>query len=1353
MMPQSRPDFAAAPQETARQLAAYIPVTLARLLLAGDAPQPGKPIGLKAAAMFADITGFTAMSEELAADGPRGAEEVNRVLLVTFTAMIDVIHQMGGAVSHFYGDAMSVYFPDEDGTAAARALACAHMMQRLMRTSLGRVVTNRPPGKVPFFDLTIKIGLGYGTCQALVVGDVDHGMEFVLTGMAVDEAALAEKQAASGEVTASRTILARAGLPAAAAFQAVPETALDVASCPLLAWTAVSDDQLRQLAAATTPFVPPALLQRLIHTGTAALAEHRPVTSLFVQFGFVGDDDTSSTIVTSAMGRQLQQYYQWASRLVRRFGQDNARVNRVLTGDKGNQLHIIFGAPVAPDAPEQALRCALAMVRERPEFVATQKIGLAAGKVFAGPVGAEQRREYTVVGDVVNLSARLMQAADANEVWTDITTADRARQSIEFQSLPPVTLKGKQMALTPQRAVTERSASAPLNAYLDRWNRPLFGRDQEVQQLHTQMQAALGGAGNTAALFGPTGAGKSRLLAYAVRHWLEQGGRGLLGVCQPHTSEIPYGPWRTIWADLFGLTAGMTLAEQVNAVQTRTATWVPESAKSAGLWAEPMGLPIPQHESLQPLTAEARQARFFTLVRRVLRAAARSQPLMIVLEGIHWADQSSLALLDELTRDMEEVPLFVALTFRPRDTIALASLERPSCTTLPVMDLSPVHARELLHHLVGAETLPAAVEQHLGLRDREGRDSPVNPLFLEEALNVMLAVGVLERNGRLQVNERLLAEMQLPDTIHGLLLARLDRLPPPARNLLQIASVIGRQFELDSLSALAPRTSRDLMMDLLSDLSNADMTRLVTADPEWVYLFQHAMTHEVAYESLPFARRQSLHAAVAGWIQDRYAENIRPLYPVLAFHFSRANLHEPGLAYALLAADDARAIFANREAVELYNLAETHLRALDDAARWETAVDLYLARGECMRLLGEFDGALQNVDASLALTRQQHDVERHAQGLNLKAELRYRQGRFEEAVTVARQVVADLAGRISPKELSRAYQWIGMASVFARDFETALDSLHKAEAICLNVNDESRLARVLEGLALAAYMQRDLDNALPALQRSVDLSRKFANPVNIASTLNNIALILFQLGRVSEALASVEEAIAIIRDTSSTNFLASFIGNKAEFLCYLGRYEEALGHLEKATELFQRMDDTHGLVEVHLLAGLNYFAPLGDVAEARRRFQEVDGLIGARTADFPEETARLRIGWGQVALAEDQPAQALAQLAQAQQIIEADELLWWKPPLFLELGRAHKANGAREAAAVAFRASVTAVADDGCPDYLGPVYLELAQVEADSAKREAYLRQCVQAVQQRARKIDRDRCLQEAARLLDSEVG
>lgn len=1344
--PETQPDLL-------HRLAAYIPTTLTREILTAGLPVPGEPRSLLAATLFSDISGFTTMSEELATDGPRGAEELNRVLLITFTAMIDVIHQMGGAVSHFYGDAMSVYFPDNDGQAAVRALACAQMMQQLMLVSFERVVTNRPPGKNPFFHLTIKIGVGYGRCQELVVGDPASSLEFVLTGPAVDEAAMAEKQASAGQVVASRAVLAQTGLPTTADFSLVTTPLPHPPATPILDWDSYDEAALRRLAAVIGAFIPTALYERIVATSQESLAEHRPVTSLFVQFEVIGDVDESSAIETVAMGRQLQAYYQWVNQVVARFSNQNARLNRVLTGDKGNQLHIMFGAPVAPDAPEQAVRCALALQREQPDFIASQRIGLAVGKVFAGPVGSSSRREYTVVGDVVNLSARLMQICERGMVLTDQLAAERTRDFIAFEPLPPVQLKGKQAAITPYRARRDQSATTQLQTYFSRWQRPLVNREQELEALLDNMDLARRGSGRVVAIAGPAGVGKTRLLAAAALHWLEAGGTGFLGVCHQHTADNPYSPWRNIWQDLFGLRSDMDAEAQVAVVIEQTHRLAPESGDDTALWGEVLGLPLPLPDSLLALPADVRQARFFALVRRCFRAVAQTRPLLLVLENLHWVDQASLALLDDLTLHLETWPVFVALTYRPTAAdIPAETLSRPLCLPINLADLSPEQARDLLQQLLGVDKLPLTIEQqaikqHLGLCDREGEPIPVNPLFLEEALHVMIGVGVLEVNGRVRVNEDLLSQMQLPDTIHGLLLARLDRLPPISRDLLQVASVIGREFPVEPLHTITPNVSREMVYTLMAQLSDEELTQLVTADPEWIYLFQHAMTHEVAYESLSYARRQVLHAAVANWLVHEYQDNLKPYHPILAYHYSRAGLHSEALRFALAGADDARAIFANREAVELYKLAERHLQILGEAEWWETAVHLYLSRSESLRFIGNLSAAVADLEKAVALCQEHQDDRHMAQAYILLAEMKYRQARHEEAQGLARIVIEQWPDLLTSDEMARAYLWAGMAASSLLEYDLALTYLREAEKICLATNNNSRLAHITEGIGFVYYFRRDLESALAAMQRSVQLSRNFGNPANLASALNNIALVQFTLGQPEAALATFDEAIGLVRETSR-NFLAQFLGNRAEVLTYLGRFAAALENFEEANSLFEAMDDEAGLVEIHLLWGYEYCSQLGQWEEARRHFRQAEALIALRPDDYPEEKARLLLGFGQVALTAGDTGQADALLREAEAIIADKGLAWWRPAVCYFGGLTRLAQAKTAEAQTYFQQGIQAVEQEGCPDYLPLILWQLAACTSDDTARLVYLERCVRAAQQRARYLDRRYCFIQAGSLL-----
>ena len=1341
--------------ELARHLASYLPVTFVRQILdEGNLPSAGVPQGVDAATLFADVSGFTAMSEELATDGPRGAEELTRVLEVTFTAMVDVIHDLGGSISHYYGDAMSVYFPDDDGVAAQRALACAQEIQQLMSASLGRAVTNRPANKNPIFELTVKLGLGYGRCQSLIVGDPYDSMEFVLTGAGVDDATNAEKEAISGQIIASRTILEKAGLSANADFVLFDQAIERPPTKPLLNWDDYTDTAVIALIPLIQPFIHDALIHRFTSAGVAGLAEHRPATSIFLQVDFAGDDDDTSAIETLHMGQQLQDYYTWVVSVINRFSNDNARLNRVLTGDKGNQLHIIFGAPVAPDAPEQAARCALALIAEQPDFVASQRLGLTVGKVFAGLVGCAQRQEYTLQGAIVNLAARLMQHSETGMLLMDPATVARVGSKFETIPLPPRKLKGFQEPVILHQVVSEVE-STQIETYLTNWVDTIVNREDEQQLLLSIFAKAQNGRGGVAALSGPTGVGKSHLLAIGVRSWLEQGGVGWMGVCYQHLSETPYAPWRDVWHEMFGLTPSMDVAEQVTAVLEKTKQLAPTYTDDAGLWREALGLPIPQTDLIAEMAPEARQARLFALVRACLRAVAQKRPLLIVFEDLQWADQATLSLLDDLASFIEEEPICIVMTHHPVENFKLEMFDNPAFSSIQLGDLTSNYARELLTQLVGTAELPLAVEQHLGMRGRDGSDSPVNPLFLGEAVNVMVESGVLTVDEQVKVDEILLSQLQVPDTIHGLLLERLDRLSPSGRDLLQVASVIGRQFELEPLRAISNKTAEPLVHDLLSELSSAEMTRLVTADPDWIYLFRHAMTHEVAYESMPYIRRQNLHALVANWLVDYYKANLKPYYALIAYHYGRAADHENGLKYALLAADEAKAVFANQEAVELYTLAEGHLSHFNLDDHWETAVHLYLSRAESLRFLGDFSTAITDSEQAVQLAEDNQNLEKMAQSINLLAELKCRQADFDETIQLTSKLITSNKTDISQTELARAYQWSGMAYASKGEYENALEYLFNAEELCLDGQNNERLARILETIAFVYFSQKHLDRALEAMERSIALSRNVSIPANVASALSNVSLIQVQLGKPKDALASIEDAINIIQDRSK-NFLARLIGNRAEILAYLGNYELADSSYDEAIKLLLKMDDHLALIEVYISKAFDYHLPLLENELASYWLDKAKSLIELRPDAYLEKQVRLQLSYAKVALNRGDYRYALSLLEQAQSQIEERGFAWWYPVVCYFQGIALCHNDEVEKGLEQFNLGLEMVTREGNPDYLPLLLLELARNETENIEhRKKLLVDCAEAAIYRARQIDKKICLEfvltELAKISDSD--
>lgn len=1332
-----------------RRLSAYLPVTLIRQLLHDGLPQTGVPHRLTAATMFADMSGFSQMAEALAVEGPRGAEELNRTLLMTFTALVNAIHDAGGAVSHFHGDAMMVYFPDADGQAAARALAAARFMQSLMLTSLSQVQMARLSERSRSFDLTIKIGVGYGRCVELIVGEPGVHLEFVLGGTAVDEAVLAQQQAAAGEVVASRNALQAAGFFANEAFRVVTEVVPVPRTEAGIYWEAYEMDTLHNLLTAVPAFMPQALFERLLNRNTQFVAEHRTVTSLFLQFE--GLDFAAENV-----GELLQQYYLWVWDVVRRYGGKNGRVNRVLTGDKGNQFHILFGAPVAPDAPEQAIRCALALQAGKPEFISCQRIGMTAGRVFAGAVGSQNRREYTVVGPVVNLSARLTQHCPENAILVDGHTVNRTRTEIDFVEHAAIQMKGWVESVPIFQVLGERARPNQLQTRFTQWETPPVGRENELQTLMAAMDRALQGAGGIVAIHSSFGGGQMPFLSAGVRHWLGAGGRGFVGSCQQHQSDVWYAPWLTIWRDFFNLIPDMNTAVRTARVLTVASELCPDCGDDIELWREPLGL-ISAAEKLRPMPALVRQSRFFAMCQQMLANAAHRQPVLLILEDLQWADQMSLDLLDELARIVADHPLLIVVTFHHAAYLPVRALTREETVRILLEDLPPQEARHFVREQLGGGDLPLAVEQWLGLRDRQGNESAVNPLFLEESLKAMMESGVLwvdedaYGNGRVRVDETRLAQMQVPDSIYAIMLGRLDQLSAASRNLLQVAAVVGREFDLKTLNWVVPKSERESVADLLDELVAADMLMLVAFEPSPVYMFQHTVLHDVVYQSLPFARRQSLHNQIAEYYLTDQAGDLPSVYGLLAYHLGQTNQHEAGLKYALLAAEDAQEHFAYRAAAEFYRQALTHLLTMGIEAHWETAVTIYTQRARLLHAMGQLTQAIASASNALQFCQEHKAVEQTWALLNLIAEVRCTQGDYRAAVKVLLPFENRTTNHVPLPAWAHAWFLRARCAVGENDLADALYWLEQAEELCLTTNNEAQLTLVLALRAQVRSEQGELDTAVDVANTAVRRAQTVSDATVMGYALRQQARVLARAGQMDAALAAVQEAVNTLRNINKHALVGALIRRATIYACQ-ARYAAARLDLKMSEELLLGMDDVPCLLDLYAIWSAELLGPQGAWAQAEAMLNKAAFLLD-RDVLFVRERTIFTLARAEVAYHLGHYEAVASNLEAALKLIQKYDLRWYLPKAHYVQGLTRHAlcedKFGDDNGRIQLIASLKAVQEGGCPDELPLILLRLAQyTPEDSEKRWHYFEACVAAAHERARHHDRQICFAEAGAVL-----
>ncbi len=924
-------------------LRSYVPDVVARRLTASAPSDSPQAITVAAAVLFADISGFTRLAERLAERGPDGAEALTARLNAYFGDLIGQITAHGGDVVKFAGDALLAIWPAEaeldavgDPLAAAtrRAAACARAIQ-----------ADRPPSSADAPDgdrLTLRIGLGAGLVTVALLGGVDGHWELLLAGPPLAQIAAAEPQAAPGEVVLSAeawALLTTAPTPAALtpAPKAGGEFDGDLAPAPsphpspmkgevgaggvplpgglvrLVALAAPPAlralrpaDLPAEAEAALRPYIPVAVLARLAAGQTSWLAELRRVTVLFVRVPDPAADLAGAQELFAALQTLVYRY--------------EGTINKSSVDDKGTMLVVAFGLPplAHEDDAARGVQAALGIAaRLTPAGVVVQ-IGIAGGRVFCGAVGSELRREYTMIGDVVNLAARLMQVAPRfrGGILCDAATATAAASSLAFSALDPILVKGKiELVAIYQPTPSKTGAPTPSTAGEEPGERSVIvGRVAERALLGGLLLGVRAGRSAGVLIEGEAGIGKSRLVDDLLDQAADLGVRVLRGSGDAIEQATPYHAWGPVFSRLFQPHAPDDPAA-VRAAVRATLAGEPEWGRLAPLLNAVLPLDLPENDLTAQMSGQVRADNTRALLRSLLAAAARRAPLLLVLEDTHWIDSASWALIAAVEGI---APLLRVYSTRPVGDPAPPEVRAlratPGLQYLPLAALPPDETLALACTRLGVQTLPEAI----GALIREKAEG--NPFFSEELAYALRDSGLIRIHDGVCSLDPAAGDPRafaFPDTVQGVIISRIDRLAPQQQLTLKVASVIGRVFAFRTLYDIHPIwADRVRLAADLDVLDRLDLTPLDVPGPEPGYIFRHIITQEVAYGLMLFAQRRALHQAIAEWYERGAGGDVTRLYPLLAYHWGKAEIADKTLFYLRRAGSSALGQGLYQEAAE-----------------------------------------------------------------------------------------------------------------------------------------------------------------------------------------------------------------------------------------------------------------------------------------------------------------------------------------------------------------------------------------------------------------------------------------------------
>lgn len=898
----------------------------------------------------------------------------------------------------------------------------------------------------------------------------------------------------------------------------------------------------------------------------SASGERRQVTVMFADIS--GYTALHERLDPEEVDLLLSAFRQAAERIVARHG---GLVNQYI----GDEVLAVFGIPRAEeDDSRRAVLAALELQRGVEELGIAFKartgepIAIHIG-INCGLVVAQYRNDreglYRLMGDTVNTAARLRSQARAGEVLVGPAVQALIAPYFELEAGPPLSLKGKNRPMRPWRVLGRTPVRSRFELSRRRGLIGHVGRRPELASLQEELRLAAAEGGRIVVVEGEPGIGKTRLV-YELLAGIDR--RKVIvsqGHCQAYGSEIPYFPF--LGALRHGLRiAGESVPEKARARALATLRELdPALERLLPLYFHLLSIPepcgLPGHLGGKALRQAMEEA-----LAALITSAARSRPTVLVLENWQWSDAASRSALRHMASRLAQARLLLIVSCRPLYGVDLDELG--SRQTIRLGPLDRTRTEELVRALTGARELSVGI----GAWIHENTDG--NPLFIEEACHALLEADHLFVDpARRLVSRRPLDRLHLPGSIQAVIRARLDRLASDAREVAALASVIGRSFD-ERLLAELYRAGRPLF-DILADLEGQDIIRRVRSLPEPEFAFRHALTREVAYDTLLLQQRGVLHKAVGEAIERLHGRRLAGHAAVLAYHFARSTCPERAVPHAFEAAEQAAGLFAAAEASGHLDTAleiAGRLPASTQTLCWQIdAILRKAALGAPSRNAGD---ELRQLEEARALAQRLDDRPRLAQALYWLGRHHYVAADLEKAAELAQASLEIADGLGDPALAAGPVNLIGRTCWQTGELErSAAMTGRSVEQMRLlgNRGEEATAAGFMA--ALLAYLGR-FGPAESFARRSIELAQKIDNPVAEAAVCHYRGIIRDQQGQWEAAIADYRTAQNTARRAGDLFriYLARFMEGRA--LLMTGDGEGARSSIEAAQRLAEKLDTT-----------------------------------------------------------------------------------------------------------------------------------------------------------------------------------
>jgi len=890
-------------------------------------------------------------------------------------------------------------------------------------------------------------------------------------------------------------------------------------------------------------YLPGGLTEKILSQRDRIEGERRHVTIMFVDMkGFTPLTEKLGPEVTFSLMDKVFEL------LIHKVHEYEGTVNEL----RGDGVLAFFGAPIAlEDAPQRAIRSSLAIHRELTRFNDKLKaeknippvlvrIGINSGPVVVGTVGNDLRVQFTAVGDTINMAARMEQMAEPGTTYVTEETFKLTEGFFRFEALGEKQIKGKEKPLKVYRVIAPSSRTTRFDVSAERGLSRFIGRERELELLLDSFERAKAGRGQAVSIMGEAGVGKSRLLYEFRKAVTNEDILFLEGKCLSYGRGVAYHPIIDVLKSNFGIDDGDADSDVTGKVKRGLTLLGVDEASTLPYLLELLSVKDSGLDSIL-MSPEAKKDRIQGALQRIILKGSEHRPLVFAFEDLHWMDKSSEEAAKCLLESIPGARVLMIFTYRPEFVHTWGGKSFHS--QVNINRLSNHESLAMMSDLLGSDAIALDL-QELILQKTEGV-----PFFTEEFVRSLQDMEIIQRTNDTYHLAKDLDRVAIPSTIQDVIMARVDSLPDAPKEVLQAGSAIEREFTYELIKAVTELPEQELLSHL-SVLKDVELIYERGIFPHATYIFRHALTREVVYDSILAKRKKRLHGAIGDAIKHLPSENVEASYTILAQHFVAAENYEKGAEYSRLARKQSMKTGSANEAIAYA-----------------------MKNVECLEQLPQSAEVLERIVAGRTVLGFHHgQVNRHVEA--------------KEAI----DPIADSALKsISPTRRSQILSIIGShAYLVEENFPKAIECLREAGTLAERARDYASVTQAEFWLGLGLCLNCDFESGLSCLQRTFTVCMDAKSLWGASLTKANIGCFGYYFqGKIKPALDNTHEAIRIAEE--GLDIYPRTIAHACHGIACYGRgtFDLAIEHLVKGIELAEKIN------YLYWVAANNHF--LGDI--------------------------------------------------------------------------------------------------------------------------------------------------------------